>query len=132
MKYLELFESFSNEEYFKEISDIEYQDRLYQDIDDVFQKSLSIDISDSEFEIISEMIRPLYNCMSEMSNKEFGDDGHPLNSLVFGEDGEFEIFITKLPDEWFCVNYEPRSKYYCCDQLDGLKECIKHIEKEYF
>jgi hypothetical protein len=49
-----------------------------------------------------------------------------------------EVFIFKLKDEWFLVrcqmvisngsNNHYSNKYYKCDQLDGLFECLDKIK----
>lgn len=48
-----------------------------------------------------------------------------------------DITIVKTQDEWFYVDcyikdknnkYAPIIKYYRCDQMDGLLECLKKIK----
>ena len=138
MKYLKIFEKFDKKEgYFKEITEREYDKKLFtsdwgisSDGDEKYLSNpLSLDIDDSEAENIYKMIEPFYQCLSVTLNSEVEDDWHPTNSLVFGEDGDFNLFITKLDDEWYCVGDGRRFKYYLCDQIDGLEECIKHIKE---
>lgn len=38
--------------------------------------------------------------------------------------GRFVLYIYKLPDDWYAVNF---IHYYKCDQLDGLLKCINDL-----
>jgi hypothetical protein len=155
MKYLELFEKFSNE-YFKEITSQQYTSRVFEigprdeygepedrpwNGNEPGPESFALDINDSEFDEIHKMIETLYDKLSMCINKYFDED-HPSKSLSIrdGKRGKKCMFITKLPDEWYCICIDPEyvfmttraAKYYLCDQFEGLKKCIDYIKKEFF
>jgi len=54
---------------------------------------------------------------------------HSITTPTFENDIELE----KMSDEWYYVRFQdsvnpPSNRYYKCDQLNGLLECLDHIK----
>lgn len=110
MKYLKSFES-SKERYYWEISYPE------------FDKSDDIDISQEALDIIKK-----YNIIGKVIDTTFGLRTSSLDSkrnIFYTPIG----IISESEDEWFKVSFvfNGNLKYYLCDQLEGLEECLKYI-----
>lgn len=110
MKYLKSFES-SKERYYWEISYPE------------FDKSDDIDISQEALDIIKK-----YNIIGKVIYTTFGLRTSSLDykrNIFYTPIG----IISESEDEWFKVSFvfNGNLKYYLCDQLEGLEECLKYI-----
>ncbi len=110
MKYLKSFES-SKERYYWEISYPE------------FDKSDDIDISQEALDIIKK-----YNIIGKVIYTTFGLRTSSLDfkrNIFYTPSG----IISESEDEWFKVSFifNGNLKYYLCDQLEGLEECLKYI-----
>ena len=110
MKYLKSFES-SKERYYWEISYPE------------FDKSDDIDISQEALDIIKK-----YNIIGKVIDTTFGLRTSSLDfkrNIFYTPSG----IISESEDEWFKVSFifNGNLKYYLCDQLEGLEECLKYI-----
>lgn len=137
MKYLKLFE-YVNE--FQEISKDKYLSLTYPDNDNdhLWLKN------DDEIEDISRQdITQIKNILKGKYLFQLGKDGtNVIHNLSIrspegpGGQGNHLIYdISKHRDEWFYVEHlistlllKSERKYYKCDQLSGLLDCLKSTE----
>lgn len=87
----------------------------------VFEKSIFF----NDIEKIA--IKKLVPCEFINNLREY--DSSEYNYGRVEEDGSGTIEINVIPDEWYLVSLINGSDYYKCDQLYGLKKCLKDILK---
>ena len=106
MKYLKLFEA-------RKYDTIE----LSQDEYDEYGDDISVRFTDKEVEDLRKLfaIKGIGINLFGDSHKIVASKSRPPYYLFF--------VIEKLEDEWYLV-YKDDSKYYKCDQFDGLKELL--------
>jgi len=148
MKYLKLFESFQENEYFTEVSSEEYynffedenNDRNTLDLSQNDLSKIKTIFSENQVDISKKKTEPRYR----------GGRSHIFLDITSKLD-KFTIFIKVLDDEWYGVYfcdagrfdgditdstaynewYESHERYFKCDQWDGLIECLKYLAKNF-
>lgn len=114
MKYIKLFENFDELDGFKEYEIIPGDNRFKYDR----KEDLSEDL-----EIIRKFL--VHNGSTDISTAiKYG----ALQKISFYNNNIFHT-IEKYKDDWFMimVRQSERNKFYECDQLDGLLNCIKYL-----
>jgi len=148
----ELNESAKTFEEYKELSEDEHKHmkwiKLFEDIDkDLYKEIDASDFCNSEAiagsigDDVSYTFKPISFSRQDTSIlKEFGFkdiDGEEMCGYfsmppkkygrTWSKDGEIRVSIFKSIDDWYyvmCVKIVS-TKYYKCDQMDGLLNCIK-------
>ncbi len=109
MKYLKYFES----EYYEELTDDKMATINFSEVQG-FDKN--------EFTLIESLCRK-YNCISgysKSSEESKIEIDVYMNSIIIA-------VIYKFQDEWYFVQDYDDYKYYTCDQIGGLLECLLDI-----
>lgn len=96
-----------NSEYYKEITGEEFTKMR--------NEGHSISFSKNQFHIIKK-----YDNDIKLEEDRFTNS----NNYIYIDD---KCWIVALKDEWFI--FSRYSKYYLCDQWDGLMECLKDKNK---
>ena len=140
MKHLKNYRLFENKsESYNKINYTEYIEYLYGSNDIyidyymVYNKKMDIDIVNHvdkrredlnkvDLKEINDIFKLYFDCFKiEIDNKEILIDVR--------DDVSYFIAITKNTDYWYFIDfcYKDRfSDFYKCDQIEGLKECLKY------
>jgi len=122
MRYLKLFEDLNNSEYYSELTNDEYVDRMWKqrNTGNIFS---GIEIPDYCFTEVSKILRKKRYLLRKLDTL--------MECTVYIEGlGRCCLSIELLEDEWFVVrvNYHDgefwSNKYFICDQIDGLLKFI--------
>lgn len=58
------------------------------------------------------------------------DSSYCYNSTIYIRQNDLTVYvINKTVDEWFYLLDREFYRYYKCDQMDGLMECLKELQK---
>ena len=129
MKYIRMFEDL-DEDLYSEISRSDYYEEVGTDIRDLTPfTSREIKILNSIGFRDDRKDTDLLTSDKSLINKFFVyKERRTFNSAI-------NLNLTKSDDEWYYIISESTTKYYKCDQFDGLLECLKkefNIPKEGF
>lgn len=114
MKYIKLFESFDDSEYW-EIERDEYND---------INKHIPIMIPDENINTIKNNLYELGDFKIEVEVREIVENQY---NVIFVQSGSTHIDISALMDDYFIVElyHNGDTRYYICDDMDGLFELIR-------
>jgi hypothetical protein len=139
MKYLKAFESYGVEDYYKEITEFEYDDDICNiggtdgEEDVEYMREKWVEFTDQEISKITEILseKKDVNYIIDLPNfkfwKENGIARARLDIKPSKKSKTLEniMYIVKLEDDWYYLYDCYPNKFYKCDQFDGLLKCIK-------
>ncbi len=146
MKHLKLFENFKN--FFEEIDHVQYNKYLFgEKWNDENDETIDVYADDYEFyldltdlskywvDFNQEEIGKINNIGYKFSLSKYYSKYDRYKEVLKTSESHKEklidITIVKTQDEWFyvdCYIKDKNNKYYRCDQMDGLLECLKKIK----
>jgi hypothetical protein len=133
MKWLKLFETFTQEEYYKEVTILEYFEHFNKLVrfDPIELKKITSMMSEDYNGICGDARVRYYSNM----NDDLTGMAHQLMIKPYEWGDTFSYFIYKKYDDWYMVEEIPvmtagnyaynSSRYYLCDQFEGLVRLLK-------
>jgi hypothetical protein len=113
MKWLKLFEGFETDDYYKEVSEDEY-DEL---------STSHVKFTTYEKEAIKKYFHQVSRGLVEVEERYI----NPKEYFLISYNHKVRMAISKIDDEWFMVLLYEKGRYYKCDQIEGLKKLIEDI-----
>ena len=119
MRHIKLFEGFNTEDYYKEITYLEYCNSDTVNFEQKYYEKLNRYYRDQVFS-------------AEPSLERDGDDILMVRFNTY-ESGYY-VNIYQTDDEWFLVYMRTTSdfSYFKCDQYEGLIKCLDEEIKEHY
>jgi hypothetical protein len=139
MKWLKLFEGFETDDYYKEVSEDEYDELATSHVN--FTTYEKEEIKKYFHQVSREFTIYVKNLETgeiykDTIAKTQGDPGLveveeryiiPKEYFLISYNHKVRMAISKIDDEWFMVLLYEKGRYYKCDQIEGLKKLIEDI-----
>jgi hypothetical protein len=117
MKHLKLFENYDEKLYTEFYSPNEFREKI------IGPDVRCDQFTPGEFKRISSMFKETTALQQHITSNET----YLQSGIYIGSD---DIYIIKLVDNWFMIGEEITGRYYKCDTIDGVIECLLYIKKE--
>ena len=128
MKYLKTFNENIGDSFYQRISDDEFWDAM--------DNKVSVNVDKKEVDLVRKVINQIsrnndkylkYQVIQQTLQFMIPESIHIIRKRGYFQDKNEIFVIWKKDDEWYYIEGQLGDKFYKCDQLDGLIECVKFL-----